>query len=329
MADAQAKLNKLREAGATNVKVLGIQEKNALDTIARSYADAEAAAQSYLDVISRAAQAEIAGVGKGNKARDFTSGLSSIEEKFEAKRQELQRDNRNNKFAGRPEAYERELSLLQSSQAAEIAIYRAKYAKLDEMQKDWKNGATEALKNYYDETQNIAKLTEQAFTSAFSSIEDAIAEFVKTGKLDFKGLINSILSDITRLVVKQQITGPLANLLSGLIGGSSSGASSSGGGTDILGAFISGLSGRAIGGPVSAGGMYRVNERGPELLNVAGSQYLMMGNQGGSVAPNVGGTGKSFEVTNNFTLNQPTDRRTQDQIALAASQSIRRARRIS
>ena len=35
--------------------------------------------------------------------------------------------------------------------------------------------------------------------------------------------------------------------------------------------------------------MYRVNERRHELLNIAGSQYLMMGSQSGSVDPNVGG----------------------------------------
>lgn len=44
--------------------------------------------------------------------------------------------------------------------------------------------------------------------------------------------------------------------------------------------------GRAIGGPVSAGGLYRVNERGPELLHVAGKQFLMMGQHGGRVEPN-------------------------------------------
>jgi hypothetical protein len=40
---------------------------------------------------------------------------------------------------------------------------------------------------------------------------------------------------------------------------------------------------REMGGPVSAGSLYRVNERGPELLEVGGAQYLMMGAQGGNV----------------------------------------------
>ncbi|MBT2326130.1 phage tail length tape measure family protein [Variovorax paradoxus] len=46
---------------------------------------------------------------------------------------------------------------------------------------------------------------------------------------------------------------------------------------------------REFGGPVSAGGLYRVNERGPEMLQVAGKQYLMLGKQGGTVTPNPGG----------------------------------------
>lgn len=37
---------------------------------------------------------------------------------------------------------------------------------------------------------------------------------------------------------------------------------------------------------MEAGGLYRVNERGPELLDVDGKQFLMMGNQRGNVTAN-------------------------------------------
>jgi lambda family phage tail tape measure protein len=326
IADAQAKLNKLRENATANLEILSIKEKDALGDIERAYKDAEAAAKSYLDVVSRAAQAEIAGVGKGQKARDRQASISQIEEKFAAQEQALQRDNRNGKFAGREEDYQRELALLRSSQAAEIAIYQAKYKKLDELQADWTNGATEALQNYYDESQNIAAQTEQVFSNAFKGIEDALVEFVTTGKLDFKSLVNSILADVARMAIKQSITGPLANLLSGVLGGSTGGGS--GGGTDILGAFISGLGGRAIGGPVSAGGLYQVNEKGPELLTVGGSHLLMMGNQGGTVDANAGGGGAA---TVNVSINQSfasgTNRQTTDQAAQQASRAIQRAQR--
>ena len=50
---------------------------------------------------------------------------------------------------------------------------------------------------------------------------------------------------------------------------------------------------RALGGPVLPGKMYEVNEQGmPELLNVFGRQYLMMGGAAGFVTP-LGGLGQS------------------------------------
>lgn len=55
---------------------------------------------------------------------------------------------------------------------------------------------------------------------------------------------------------------------------------------------------RELGGPVSSGGLYRVNERGPELLQVAGKEYLMMGSQGGRVESAGAGkdSGKSLTI---------------------------------
>ena len=63
----------------------------------------------------------------------------------------------------------------------------------------------------------------------------------------------------------------------------------SGASTNMTGNSLPTAGGRAGGGPVQAGSMYEVNERGPELLQVAGKQYLMMGGQNGNVIPNAGG----------------------------------------
>lgn len=113
------------------------------------------------------------------------------------------------------------------------------------------------------------------------------------------------------------------------VGGKGGGSLISGGGfgggiTDLFGSLISGF--KADGGPVSAGRLYQVNERGPELLNVGNRQFLMMGNQGGTVTPN-GGTqaGNTVNVSNQFTLSGPVDRRTQMEIARMAGAAVQRA----
>jgi len=45
-------------------------------------------------------------------------------------------------------------------------------------------------------------------------------------------------------------------------------------------------SAKATGGEVGMGGMYRVNEQGPEMLTSGGQDFLMMGSQGGKITPN-------------------------------------------
>ena len=56
--------------------------------------------------------------------------------------------------------------------------------------------------------------------------------------------------------------------------------------------------GRAVGGSVHKGGMYQVNERGPEMLTMGNKNYLMMGGASGKVSP-MGGTVVNVNVKNN------------------------------
>ena len=59
--------------------------------------------------------------------------------------------------------------------------------------------------------------TERAFGQAFSGAEDALTGFVTTGKLEIKGLADSVLADITRMAVRQTITAPIAGFLQGAL----------------------------------------------------------------------------------------------------------------
>jgi hypothetical protein len=74
------------------------------------------------------------------------------------------------------------------------------------------------LARYAEEAVNWGKGLGNALTSAFRGAEDAIAGFVTTGKIDFKGFADSIMADITRIAVRSAILGPLANALGGMGG---------------------------------------------------------------------------------------------------------------
>lgn len=85
-----------------------------------------------------------------------------------------------------------------------------------EMSKDPFDGAIRGLKKYEVEATNLAQGLENVTKNAFSSMEDAIVNFAMTGKASISDLANSIISDLMRIAVRSNITGPLAGALGGL-----------------------------------------------------------------------------------------------------------------
>jgi hypothetical protein len=77
---------------------------------------------------------------------------------------------------------------------------------------------SEALKSYASGALNWAKGLGETLSRAFSGAESAFRSFVETGKLDFKGLVRSILADLAVLAFRRAVLGPIANALSGAFG---------------------------------------------------------------------------------------------------------------
>jgi len=89
--------------------------------------------------------------------------------------------------------------------------------------RDWQDGVTRALGDYADQAMDAASAAEQMTTQAFRGMEDALVGFVTTGKLDFASLVDAMIADLTRLTVRMAVLGPLAQALSGGLGGLVSG----------------------------------------------------------------------------------------------------------
>jgi len=81
---------------------------------------------------------------------------------------------------------------------------------------------SDALKSYATDALNWGKGLGEVLTRAFSGAESAFRSFVDTGKLDFKGLVRSILADLAVLAFRRAVLGPIANALSGVFGGGGS-----------------------------------------------------------------------------------------------------------
>ncbi len=83
----------------------------------------------------------------------------------------------------------------------------------------WRDGAKRAFEEYGRDATDAAANVEAVVKNGLQSMEDALVDFVTTGKLNFKDLVDSILADLARLVIRQTITGPLAQALGGVFGG--------------------------------------------------------------------------------------------------------------
>jgi hypothetical protein len=126
-------------------------------------------------------------------------------------------------------------------------------------------------------------------------------------------------------------SGDWVSVIGGLIGGYLGGTSSSGSGMPD---DVPTRGGRAQGGPVEAGGLYRVNERGrPEMLRIGNNDFLLMGDRRGYVDPNQGAQQRpaqqrSYNLTQNITVQGQVSNKSAAQIGGEAMRGLRRADRL-
>lgn len=96
-----------------------------------------------------------------------------------------------------------------------------------------------------DQATDVAGAVETAFVNAYSSIEDALIDLVVTGQTNFKKLVDSMLADVTRILVRLAITSFIAGdyeksaVAAGAVG---------------AGGLLSALGGLRTGGQFSVGG---------------------------------------------------------------------------
>lgn len=131
--------------------------------------------------------------------------------------------------------------------------------------REFGTGWEQAYKQYAENANDASKQAGTYFKTFTQGFEDAIVNFVKTGKLSFKDLANSIIADFVRIQARQ--------LALGLFGGGGSG------GIGDFFSLLSGLPGRASGGPVAANTPYLVGENGPELFLSKASGTIIPNNQ--------------------------------------------------
>ena len=79
-------------------------------------------------------------------------------------------------------------------------------------------GTERAFRDYGASIGTAGERAFETWNKAIKGTEDALVDFVMTGKLNFKNLANSIIADLVRIAIQKAIIGPLTKFLGGLFG---------------------------------------------------------------------------------------------------------------
>lgn len=101
-----------------------------------------------------------------------------------------------------------------------------------------------AIENFNKET--VEDRMVKAFENAFKSAEDALVDFVQTGKLNFKDLVNSLIADLARIQIREKLLTPIMTMLPSIFGGNQNVDvdNNMGGGFTGMGARAGGIDGK-------------------------------------------------------------------------------------
>src|SRR5690348_1091738 len=156
---------------------------------------------------------QVASIGMGQKEYQQYSELNQVYKDFDRQLAQLnrQRDAGNITL----DQYNQRLSSLKQNEADTIDAMVNGFKEADAARANWQNGVTAAMTDWIDQGQNVAAMTAQTFTDAFGSMNDALVNFVKTGKLDFSQLADSIISDLVRMELRVAESKILTSVLGG------------------------------------------------------------------------------------------------------------------
>lgn len=156
---------------------------------------------------------------------------------------------------------------LTDDQISKIIEAKQEIVLLDEEYKRSQNtfqaGWNTAYANFAEKAKDSAAVGADAFNNMSSSMTSALDEFVEKGKISFGSLIQSMIKDLLKFIIKSQVSGLFNSFLKFAIpsfgGGAGADLAPSATSTGILGMY-------ADGGEPPVGMPSIVGERGPELF---------------------------------------------------------------
>ncbi|MDH0025364.1 phage tail tape measure protein, partial [Pseudomonas monteilii] len=176
--------------------------------------------ERQLAIARQQADAAADAVGMGDKATDRAQARLALEQDNNNKILALRDELATASTEKQRQELEKQIALRQEYGDKLVQAQQDGFRKIDAAQAEWSNGATSAWANYRDSAADVAGQTRDLFSNMFSGAEDALTQFVKTGKMSFKDFADSVIEDLIRIQVRKAMVGFLGTAFSFLGGGS-------------------------------------------------------------------------------------------------------------
>lgn len=200
---------------------LAAKEQGRIEKRTASISAYKAALDAQLESLRDEGARATDGVGRGDEAAVIAKQLADNDRSFDKQQRQLSKSFDDGLD---PSGYAEKLTALQDAHTAMTEQILKNNQDIQNANADWTNGFSKAVENAAADGRNFAKSTEQAVSGAFNSMGDALANFVVTGKLDFKSLAISIISDMAKIAAKQAASQVLSSLFGAAISAYSGGA---------------------------------------------------------------------------------------------------------
>jgi lambda family phage tail tape measure protein len=282
IADTRVAMVKAQQDAQSKQQILATEEEGRLKQQTARVNGYTDALKRQADALRLAGERAVSGVGRGDRANALNAELNAQQDRFAQQSLDLANQKSDPSRSMSDEEFAEKTQTLADAHKSATDQIRKNYADIEAAQSSWLSGATSAWDNYLDSARDVTGQTRSMFTSAFSSMEDAIVQFAMTGKLSFADFTRSILADIARIATRQAIVQMLSSIAGSFAGGSakSPGSTAQGYGPEYFpqakgGAWDSGVQLFAKGAAISDGVVTR-----PTAFGMAGGKTGVMGEDG-------------------------------------------------
>ncbi|CAJ4995678.1 phage tail tape measure protein [Burkholderia pseudomallei] len=211
-----------------------VRYRDAINKLKERSAQIDAELGDYAAERQRDVQRELGAMSMGDNARELNQAINRVGDEFRRRRDELTKGARKDGTLGSPE-YMAEIEHINTAEAEQVARERGYLEQRLALQADWRVGVKRAMAVYQESAQNAAQMAEDALTSSFRNAEDALVSFATSSKLNFRGLIDSMIADLARFSARaamSQVFGAIGSALGfggvsdavGALGGAASAA---------------------------------------------------------------------------------------------------------